>query len=44
MCPVFRGYVIVDKKGVELFIPENKITPVVDLHLNVNQCDNECAT
>ncbi|MPC27249.1 Xaa-Pro aminopeptidase 2 [Portunus trituberculatus] len=43
--PVFRGYVIVDRKGVELFIPQGKITPAVDLHLNVNQCnDQECVS
>ncbi|KAG0728099.1 Xaa-Pro aminopeptidase 1 [Chionoecetes opilio] len=43
--PVFRGYAIVDRKGVELFVPENKITPAVDLHLNVNQCSQqECVT
>lgn len=45
MCAVFRGYVIVNVKGgVELFVPPNKITPTVDLHLNVNLCDEECAT
>lgn len=43
MFAVFRGYVIVNnEKGVELFVPGVKITPTVDLHLKVNQCDDEC--
>ncbi|KAK4301818.1 hypothetical protein Pmani_026085 [Petrolisthes manimaculis] len=41
--PVFRGYVVVSRGEVELFLPSNKITAAVDLHLNINQCgDQEC--
>lgn len=43
MSTVFRGYVVVSRREVELFVPPNKITAAVDLHLNVNQCgDQEC--
>ncbi|XP_042885585.1 uncharacterized protein LOC122261838 isoform X2 [Penaeus japonicus] len=41
--PVFRSYVIIGRSNVELFIPAGKITPAVDMHLNVNQCgEQEC--
>ncbi|KAK8724909.1 hypothetical protein OTU49_010972 [Cherax quadricarinatus] len=41
--PVFRAYVIIGRNNVELFVPQGKITPAVDNHLNVNQCgEQEC--
>ncbi|XP_076058847.1 xaa-Pro aminopeptidase 1-like isoform X2 [Oratosquilla oratoria] len=40
--PVFRSYVILTKEHVYLFLPPNKITPAVDNHLHVNQCDQPC--
>ncbi|XP_064108547.1 uncharacterized protein LOC135216931 isoform X1 [Macrobrachium nipponense] len=39
--PMFRAYVFIGRNSVELLIPNGKITPAVDNHLNVNRCGEE---
>ncbi|MCL4135237.1 UNVERIFIED_CONTAM: hypothetical protein GTU68_053881, partial [Idotea baltica] len=39
--PVFKSYAIIDQSKIRLFI-DKKIGADVDLHLHVNQCEQEC--
>ncbi|XP_068204173.1 uncharacterized protein [Palaemon carinicauda] len=39
--PVFRSYVILGTKSMEVYLPQGKITPAIDHHLRVNQCDGQ---
>ena len=35
---VFRGYVLLGQKQVQLFTPREKVTPQVEDHLNTQDC------